>query len=359
MHTVLGKRLRELPGPIMVTGHTGFKGTWLTLLLEELGVPVVGFSLPAERYSMFERLGRLAAIPETFSDIRNLISVKHFMDEHQPSVVIHLAAQSLVLESYRSPLDTFEINVMGTANVLASAFAIKSVRTVGIVTTDKVYLNDNSERAFVESDPLMGKDPYSASKVAAESVVSAWQHQADLSQGPSVTSFRSGNVIGGGDWATDRLVPDLVRAFTTKSQIVLRNPASTRPWQHVLDPLVGYLMAIEKALEGKLFKALNFGPDDSSLSVRRVSEICARVWPDPTYIHSYVQSSVGNIESRYLNLDSNLARKELRWHPVWTQEEAVISSIKWWGAVLNNGVTPEKACKKDIRFVLDSLIKRN
>lgn len=357
MVLTLGKRLRELPGPIMITGHTGFKGTWLTLLLKQLEISTVGYSLPAEKDSLFERSSRIGAIPEIFAEVRDLQSVKSFMDQHQPSVVIHLAAQPIVLKSYKSPLDTFEVNVLGTANILTAAFETKSVKALGVVTTDKVYRNDNFGHAFIESDPLAGKDPYSASKVATESVVAAWQQIKKIAGGPGIISLRAGNVIGGGDWATDRLIPDLVRAFITKNKIVLRNPESTRPWQHVLDPLVGYLMVIEKMLEGKIIEALNFGPDSYSLNVRTIAEICTTTWPSQTQVDTSQGNPDGDLESFSLDLNSNLARALLNWSPIWSQEEAVISSIKWWDAVVNDGVKPEVACMLDIDYLIKSLSK--
>jgi CDP-glucose 4,6-dehydratase len=336
----------------MVTGHTGFKGTWLTLLLEQLKISVVGYSLPPEKDSLFERSNRIGTIPETFAEIRDQQRVKRFMEEHQPSIIIHLAAQPIVLQSYKSPADTIEINVMGTANILNAAFATNSVKVVGVVTTDKVYRNDNSGFAFKESDPLVGKDPYSASKVGTESVVAAWQQIKKQSDGPQAIALRAGNVIGGGDWAPDRLLPDLVRALTTKSKIFLRNPESTRPWQHVLDPLAGYLMAIEKMLEGEVIEALNFGPNSKSLSVKKVAEISSKTWPSQSEIDSSRGNSDRHLESLSLELDSSLARRILNWSPIWSQEEAVISTIKWWDSVLNCDLRPEVACARDIDYML-------
>ena len=215
MELMLGKRLRELPGPILITGHTGFKGTWLTFLLERLNVPVIGLSLEPEKDSLFDRAKRTGVIPEAFIDIREFHAISRFISEHQPSAVIHMAAQPLVLQSYKTPRETFETNVMGTANVLDAAFKTNSVEAVVVVTTDKVYRNDNSGQSFVETDPLAGKDPYSASKVGTESVVAAWQQIAKISGGPKVISVRAGNVIGGGDWAEDRLMPDLIRGLVS------------------------------------------------------------------------------------------------------------------------------------------------
>ena len=200
MRPQLGSELSKLPGPILITGHTGFKGAWLTILLEHIGIPTIGYSLPPEKHSLYERANLEGRIPELFADIRDLLLVKDFMAKHKPSAIIHMAAQPLVLESYKSPRETFDTNVMGTVNILDAAFESDHVKAIIVVTTDKVYRNDNSGRAFIESDPLEGKDPYSASKVGAEAAVSAWQQIAKISDGPKVVSVRAGNVIGGGDW---------------------------------------------------------------------------------------------------------------------------------------------------------------
>ena len=352
MELTLGKRLRELPGPIMVTGHTGFKGTWLTFLLERLDVPVVGLSLSPEKDSLFDRAKRTDSIPEAFIDIRNAVAVSQFMAKHQPSAIIHMAAQPLVLESYKIPHETFETNVMGTANILDSAFKIDSVKAVIVVTTDKVYRNDNSRQAFVETDSLGGKDPYSASKVGTEAVVSAWQHIAKLSGGPKVISARAGNVIGGGDWATNRLMPDLVRGFYNRKKIILRNPESTRPWQHVLDPLFGYLMGVEYALKANNTDTFNFGPDSESLSVKKIAEISEKAWPFPVKVDSSTIATDDISEAVSLALDSQKARQILHWTPIWKQEEAVVATIQWWDKVLNKKVSPIDACAKDIEFGL-------
>jgi CDP-glucose 4,6-dehydratase len=359
MVSAFGNSLRQLPGPILLTGHTGFKGTWLTLLLEHLQVPVVGYSLPADKDSLFDRANRAGCIPEAFADIRDPTSLRSFLELHRPAAVIHMAAQPLVLESYKTPLETFEINVIGTANLLSAAFATESVKAVGVITTDKVYRNDNSGRAFIESDALAGKDPYSASKVGTESVVAAWQQIAKVSKGPQVIALRAGNVIGGGDWAEDRLIPDLIKAFTGTKKIVLRNPESTRPWQHVLDPLVGYLMAIEKILAGEQIDALNFGPDSKSLTVKKIAEISQARWPFLVEVGSSTATATvtatSESEALALDLDSQRARNVLQWRPAWTQEGAVVSSIRWWDSVLNDEIDPLVACASDIDFALKSL----
>ena len=352
MDLALGRRLRELPGPIMVAGHTGFKGAWLTFLLEELHVPVVGFSLPPKKDSLFDRAERTGVIPELFHDIRNIKALSDFMTEHQPSAVIHMAAQPLVLESYLNPRETFETNVMGTVNVLDASFKIASVKVVLVVTTDKVYRNDNSGRAFIESDPLSGKDPYSASKVGAESVVAAWQQIAKVSGGPRVISVRAGNVIGGGDFAADRLLPDIIRGLTTGTTIQIRNPESTRPWQHVLDPLSGYLKLLEISIDGNThIESINFGPELESLSVEKVLNIFEDSWSES--IKRQIVKDQDNTEARVLQLDSNFARNELNWRPKWTQENAVRATAKWWNSVINLKISPKEASQFDITFLLN------
>jgi CDP-glucose 4,6-dehydratase len=354
MRLTLGARLRELSGPVLITGHTGFKGTWLTLLLESLGVTVIGLSLPPETNSLYVRARRAGVATESYMDIRNLDSVLRFMTKHRPTAVIHMAAKPLVLESYRTPRETFETNVMGTVNVLDASFKTDSVQAVVVVTTDKVYRNSNSGIAFIESDPLAGKDPYSASKVGTEAVVAAWQQISQVSGGPKVISVRAGNVIGGGDWAGNRIIPELIRGFSTQNLVTIRNPLSTRPWQHVLDPLRGYVMAVEATLSGTVVDALNFGPDARSLSVQEIVNISRESWSSPTSVKFLDSSQNVNIEAISLQLDSSLARNILNWNSRWGQEESVVSTIEWWDKVLNKSISPVDSCQSDIDFLLSS-----
>ena len=348
MKIALGRHLMGLPGPIMLTGHTGFKGTWMTYLLEQLNIPTVGLSLPPQRDSLFARANRTGAIPEEFIDIGDLKSISKFMVRFKPSVVIHMAAQPLVLESYISPRNTFEVNVLGTVNVLDSAFNSESVKAVAVVTTDKVYRNNNQRKDFVETDPLEGKDPYSASKVATESVVAAWQQIARISGGPKVISMRAGNVIGGGDWAKNRLLPDLIKGFKIGEVVEVRNPESTRPWQFVLDPLSGYLLALEAVLNGEFLDCLNFGPADSSLKVRQVVDIARSIWPEKTEV-KFKDNKINDItEAQNLNLDSTNARRTLGWEPILSQHDSVRTTVDWWRKVIIDQVSPEMACKEDV-----------
>ena len=352
MKTGLGEQLRSLDGPILITGHTGFKGTWLTLLLERLGISVIGLSLPAQDGSLFNRLSRAGSIQEDFLDIRSFSAVKDFIGKFEPSVVFNLAAQPLVMESYKAPRETFETNVIGTVNVLDACFQTESVKAIVAVTTDKVYRNDNSGKLFQESDPLAGKDPYSASKVGSESAISAWQQIQKINGGPKVLSVRAGNVIGGGDWATDRLLPDLIRGFLGDETIPIRNPNSTRPWQHVLDPLVGYVMAVEAILNGETIDSLNFGPDEKSITVKEVVEKCGLTWNSSGSIKFDFQTQDASIEAINLDLDSKKARDELGWRPKWSQIDAAISTTNWWKKVSNGECSPEKACLIDIERAL-------
>ena len=351
MDLTLGNKLASLHGPILVTGHTGFKGTWLTFLLENLDISVVGLSLPPEENSLFKRANRFGKIPEEFIDIRNATLVTKFMNRYQPSAIIHMAAQPLVIESYKTPRATFETNVMGTVNVLDAAFQAKSVEAVVVVTTDKVYRNYEIGREFVETDPLEGKDPYSASKVGTEAVVAAWQQISKVDSGPQVISVRAGNVIGGGDWAENRLLPDLIRGFLTNDPIQIRNPHSTRPWQHVLDPLHGYILALEASMRGSNFASMNFGPESPSLSVREVVSIASQMWRAKNPIEYLENTPRAFPEAVSLSLDSHQAQSTLGWTPRWTQEEAVQSTMQWWKQVTENPNKLKEACLRDIEKI--------
>ena len=352
MEISLGQRLRDLPGPLLLTGHSGFKGTWMTLLFEQLGLPVVGYSLKPEKDSLFDRAKRIGGIPEKFADIRDYDELERFIDLHRPSTIIHMAAQPLVLESYEYPRETFDVNVMGTVNVLDIAFRKDFIKAIVIVTTDKVYRNDNSGEMFIESDPLKGKDPYSASKVATESVVSAWQQIVKLRGGPKITAVRAGNVIGGGDWSENRLLPDIVRAATENRVIQLRNPSSSRPWQHVLDPLTGYLMLLEKLVTTDFTAdSMNFGPKGMSLTVKQVVDNFSRSWPHQLDVSILTQENY--LEAESLVLNSDFAASSLGWKQQWSQEMAVESTASWWRHLIVNGVDAHTLCQNEIAQILE------
>jgi CDP-glucose 4,6-dehydratase len=342
--------IQAVNGPILVTGHTGFKGTWLTLLLESLSMEVIGLSLPPDPESLYIRTGRTGKIKEEFIDIRDSQLVNKFIEVHKPKIIIHLAAQSLVLESYKNPKYTFEVNVNGTANILDSAIKNDSTEVVLTTTTDKVYENTGSGKSFIESDPLKGKDPYSASKVAAENVIFAWRGISNGNNGPKLLTARSGNVIGGGDYSENRLMPDLVRAFSSNSELVIRNSISTRPWQHVLDPIMGYLLMIDNALQNSDLEILNFGPSEKSLQVKEVVDIATKFWGSESRVVFKTKSN--ELEAEILELDSTLARKKLGWVPFWSQKNAIIDTVSWWKDVLSKTSAAEQRCQIEIQKLL-------
>ena len=344
--------LKGLSRPVLVTGHTGFKGMWLTLLLQKIGVEVIGYSLDAERDSLYSRLKKTDAISAKIGNIEDFDSLDRFFALHKPSLVMHLAAQPLVNKSYEFPIETFRTNVMGTANVL-EASRRHEVQVVGVVTTDKVYSNDNSGLKFKEENPLFGHDPYSASKVATESVASAWSSISRHTGGPKITTLRAGNVIGGGDFAENRLLPDIVRSIFFEEKLAIRGKSSTRPWQHVLDPLFGYLLAVESALHSdNISNNFNFGPSESSLSVREVLESVEELG----YLLKYDEIAVDErYEAKNLDLDSGKSCRELNWKPLWTQEEAIKSTITWWNDIVKQGLSPQEVCINEIVHLLNGI----
>jgi CDP-glucose 4,6-dehydratase len=358
MKNLTGQRLREMPGPLLLTGHTGFKGTWMTLLLEHLGVPVIGYSLPAEKNSLFERAGRIGEIPEAFADVRDYQALEKFIDSHKPSTVIHMAAQPIVIKSYENPRYTFEVNVMGTVNLLDIAFKKDFIKAIIVVTTDKVYRNDNSGRAFVETDPLEGKDPYSASKVGAESVVAAWQQIAKVSGGPKIVSVRAGNVVGGGDFAENRIIPDLVRGAISGKPVEIRNPISTRPWQHVIELAHGYISTLDAILSGVIVKALNFGPVGLNVDVKKVVAIGQEILPGILVDIPEIEMGFIDIEAKALRLDSTLASDEIQWSCIWNQELSIKKTFHWWLEYLHNRKAASQLCMTEIHGYIE-LIEQN
>lgn len=338
--------IKQISGPVLISGHTGFKGTWLTLMLEKLGIPTCGYSLAPEEKSLYNISNRRGMINETYSDIRDFESLDNFIKQIKPSLIVHLAAQPLVLESYNNPKLTFETNVLGTVNILESGFKCDSVKSILVATTDKVYRNTKKDQRFSESDPLEGSDPYSSSKVAVEAVAKAWQKIRSISSGPSVLIARAGNVIGGGDFSKNRLVPDLINGFSNNEDVIIRNSSSTRPWQHVIDPLFGYLCYLEEGLKNDTKEVLNFGPIEKSKSVREFVEIARKTWGHKTNVK--FENSNLNSESINLDIDPSLAIANLNWKPKWTQEEAIVNTINWWKEVLIKKASPIEVCMRDI-----------
>jgi len=315
---------------VLVTGHTGFKGSWLALMLEALGAKVTGLSLDIPSQPSHWKLLKLN-IPNHRADIRDAKALHDTIKKAQPEIVFHLAAQSLVRRSYREPMLTWQTNVIGTANVLEACRELPSLKAVVIATTDKCYDNKESPTPYKETDALGGHDPYSASKAAAELVTTSYR-KAFFSEtdSPLVASVRAGNVIGGGDWSEDRLIPDLVRALEKNEKLTIRSPNATRPWQHALDLLTGYLQLGEKLLAGeKTFaEAWNFGPDQSGNCT--VSEVLQKLRAHWSKLNWQVTDAPQPHEATLLALDSTKARTKLGWRPRWTLDEGLQATATWY-----------------------------
>ena len=320
---------------VLVTGHTGFKGSWLCLWLQELGAKVSGYALHPDSPSHFSMLD--LKLNSCFSDICDYSRLEDFMRIIRPEIVFHLAAQPLVRQSYRSPRETFEVNVQGTVNLLEACRQVDSVRAVVVITTDKCYANSNSGLPFKEDDRLGGHDPYSASKAASELVAASYREAFFRPDGRvALATARAGNVIGGGDWAAERLVPDLMRAAERGETAIIRSPNAIRPWQHVLEPLAGYLLLGEKLLcgrgQGEWDTAWNFGPASlEPFTVLDVVRMAQGVWPKLQFAVDESAAAAFTEASR-LVLDSGRARKKLGWHPVWDTQESVRRTVRWYQA---------------------------
>jgi CDP-glucose 4,6-dehydratase len=341
--------LSKLEGPVLITGHTGFKGAWLTLLLESHGIEVAGYALPPDKHSLYTQLNREGQIQERLADIRDSQELQRFVQEVNPRYIVHLAAQPLVRRGYDEPLLTFETNAIGTANILDVGRRIDSVQAIAAITTDKVYRNDNSGHSFTEEAPLGGHDPYSASKVASEAAIMAWRSLNSGRVEKPIYSLRAGNVIGGGDLNTDRLLADIIRSFQKSETLLIRNPEATRPWQHVLDPLIGYLRALVVCPSGQDF---NFGPSEPSLSVKEVVTIVQSSGKLKFTFEIQSQLSERKTEAQKLQLNATAAGKELGWMECWSQEQSVNATIDWWESVLLNQTSPLEACQRDIATLL-------
>jgi CDP-glucose 4,6-dehydratase len=316
---------------VLITGHTGFKGSWLSLWLDRLGAKVSGLSLdPPSEPNLFDQAGVTDAVSDGRGDIRDPKTVAAALKNAEPEVVFHFAAQSLVRTSYEQPLETYSTNVMGTAVVLEALGETPSARVAIIATTDKCYLNLGDGRRFKEDDPLGGNDHYSASKAAAEHVAASYRKAGKHGSLRSAT-VRAGNVLGGGDWARDRLVPDLVRS-AQGSPARLRNPSSVRPWQHVLDCLHGYILLTEALWEDETHQgAWNFGPDEEPMTAEAVAERSARLWPER--IRWVTDDSEQPPEAATLALDATKARERLGWQPLLPMSSALPWTIEWYRRV--------------------------
>lgn len=325
---------------VLVTGHTGFKGAWLSLWLARMGAKVTGVALPPLTKPSLFSAAKVEDVLErsVMLDIRDGKKLECLFCRVKPEIVFHLAAQPLVRDSYKDPVATYATNVMGTAHLLEAVRCVSSVRVVINVTTDKCYENMECRRGYKEQDPLGGYDPYSSSKACSEIVTAAYRRSffhpdEHKKHGVALATARAGNVIGGGDWAKDRLVPDCVRSLIQGEDILLRNPHAVRPWQHVLEPLCGYLMLAEKlCVNGAKFaSAWNFGPEKSDvLTVKQVAEMICRQWGGSTRVK--LSSGKHPHEAKLLTLDISKAKKELRWRPCMKLGASLRETVAWYKA---------------------------
>jgi CDP-glucose 4,6-dehydratase len=333
---------------VLLTGHTGFKGAWLALLLHRLGAQVTGLALaPSTQPSLYE-LARMAELSDSrIADVRDAAGLRALVQRTRPEIVLHLAAQALVRASYQQPLETLDTNVMGTAHVLDALRGVDSVRVAVVVTTDKVYRNREWPYPYREDDPLGGHDPYSASKAAAELVTASYRDAFLREQGVAVATARAGNVIGGGDWSPDRLIPDVVRAWQSGQPLLIRRPGARRPWQHVLDPLAAYLRLAERLWAGAAASgAYNFGPlPHEAATVREVVTLARDSYGGGEWMAG--DGSQGPHEAGWLALEVARARVELGVAPTWALHEAVRRTMQWYRQ-LADGADARALCDADI-----------
>ena len=338
---------------VLVTGHTGFKGSWLALWLSSLGARVSGLSLDPPAQPNHWELLQLAIDDDRRADIRDSGAIAQALATLQPEIVFHLAAQSLVRPSYADPVATWSTNVMGTAHVLDACRQVASLRAVVVVTSDKCYENRETQAAYREGDALGGHDPYSASKAGAELVAASYRRSYfESATSALVATARAGNVIGGGDWSADRLIPDLVRARAAGGTLEIRSPGAVRPWQHVLESLSGYLLLGQHLLEGETAaaRAWNFGPAaQDACTVQAVLDKLKAHWPQIAW---RVGTGEHPHEATLLQLDSSLARERLGWRPVWPLDEALAETAHWYRAYLDDATVASRS--QLARYVQDA-----
>ena len=346
----LNNDLGSLKGKrIFVTGHTGFTGSWASIWLHKLGARSFGFSLLPEAIpNLYSEAKVSQLLEEEIGDIRDFGLLRSSMERFQPDLVLHLAAQPLVRRSYFMPRDTFEINVQGTINVLEAARTVSSVKGVLCITTDKVYKNSEAKRPFVETDELGGKDPYSASKAAAEIAISSYREAFGPHSNPLIAVARGGNIVGGGDWSDDRLIPDFVRSVSQGSKIKLRYPDATRPWQHVLALVEGYfsiLKGLTSSEPEQFAQAFNLGPTDTAdFSVAQIIEQMSSCFG----VKGFDLEPSALAESATLSIDSTKAKKVIGWSPKWSTEKVIEKTAEWYLNFYNQGTDALFLCQSQI-----------
>jgi CDP-glucose 4,6-dehydratase len=323
---------------IFITGHTGFTGSWACLWLDAIGAKIAGYSLPPETTPYLYSGLKLKNKPfSEIGDVRNFSQLNDAVSRFKPDLILHLAAEPLVRRSYREPVSTFAVNTMGTVHILEAARLTPSVKGIVCITTDKVYKICGNHPAYKESDPLGGKDPYSASKAAAEMVIESYRASFGKVDGSglAIAAARGGNIIGGGDWSEDRLVPDFVRAIVSQSSLSLRYPEATRPWQHVIGLVQGYLTLMANLLErpAEVARAWNFGPlEAKGLTVREVLEVLCENWKQVDV--NYMDNPLSEVQ--VLGLDSSAARDALAWLPAWGTRQAIAETANWYREYYKN-----------------------
>lgn len=339
---------------VYLTGHTGFKGSWLSLWLQMMGVNLKGYSLaPNTTPNLFMKAGVSKNMESEIGDIRDLSRISKSIQDFNPDILIHMAAQPLVRLSYKEPVETFSTNVMGTVNVLEAARKCPNLKSIVSVTTDKCYENKEWDWAYRESEPMGGQDPYSSSKGCAELVTYAYKQSFfNTIESASLASARAGNVIGGGDWADDRLIPDILKAFERSEPVIIRNPLSTRPWQHVLEPLSAYLVLAEHLyIYGDQFaEGWNFGPkDDDCKPVSWILDKMVNKWGNGASWN--LDNNNNPHEAKFLKLDCSKAANRLKWQPKWNLEYSLGLIMNWHQNYLSNGDIKEE-CLKEINNYL-------
>jgi CDP-glucose 4,6-dehydratase len=343
---------------VFVTGHTGFKGSWLCLWLQQLGAEVIGFSIDLPSEPAHFDLLKLKMV-DIRGDIRNKALILQKIVDCQPDIIFHLAAQPIVRLSYEEPFSTFETNVMGTINVLEAARKSKSCKAVVNITSDKCYENKEWERGYVETDSMGGFDPYSASKGCAELVTSSWRRSFMEKEGILLASARAGNVIGGGDWASDRLMPDIFKSANKMEKVKIRNPFSTRPWQHVLEPLGAYLLLGQKLLEGKteFAEGWNFGPDDEdSKTVETVLKETKIHWNAIGFEIEKVENQPH--EAGLLKLNIEKSKQILGWKPIWHFSKTIEITALWYKDFYTKEIDVYQRSLADLNNYIDAYKKQ-
>ena len=339
---------------VLVTGHTGFKGSWLTIWLHQMGARTTGISLPPESNPNLFDLAKVKELGEShFCDIRDFFNFQKLVQSAEPEIIFHMAAQPLVRESYKDPIGTYSTNVMGTVNILEIMRTLPKLKAAVMVTTDKTYRMNSENKPFSEDDALGGHDPYSASKAASEIIIASYRDSYLRDLGVAVASARAGNVIGGGDWSRDRLIPEVIQAWQENKVAEIRSPHSVRPWQHVLEALSGYLLLAHKIYQNpQLASAYNFGPMTSSTStVQDVIEKARKHYPGSNVHYSDINS--GPHESQWLSLEITKSEEILGFNPQLSLDEAIEKTIKWYESQIT-GAQARDLTVKDILNYLPS-----